>query len=258
MRFRYVGVFASVVVAVACARGEDVPRGTVMLIDADITIPPDDTGGSNGEPMGEGGARSTGGTVGTGNVGQGAGGSPPPAAGGSKPASGGKTGTGGMASVGGKTGMGGTSSGGTTGGGSGGKAAGGTNSGGAPSGGMTSNGGAAGSCSAGQKTCNGMCTPPAPRVGCGLTGCDACTDTAPANGYITCTANACTFDCLSGYTKMGTQCMGSGNGQGGAGSCSATRCPQNCSVVFGPACCTTDGKCGCPLIPYVAPTCVGS
>jgi hypothetical protein len=26
-------------------------------------------------------------------------------------------------------------------------------------------------------------------------------------------------------------------------------------VVSGPACCTSDGKCGCPQVPYVAQTC---
>ncbi|HVW23911.1 MAG TPA: hypothetical protein VHC69_00980 [Polyangiaceae bacterium] len=117
-------------------------------------------------------------------------------------------------------------------------------------GGTTGDGG---SCQSGQKFCGGLCTPPAPRVGCGLTGCDACTTQAPQNGYVTCTNNQCAFDCLSGYTKMGNSCVGSGTG-GSSGNCNVSKCPV-CNIVSGPACCTNDGKCGCPAIPYVLPTC---
>jgi hypothetical protein len=91
-------------------------------------------------------------------------------------------------------------------------------------------------------------------VGCDLTGCDACTITAPTNGYITCANNQCVFDCLSGYTKMGNSCTGTGAGGSGTGSCNAAKCPV-CNVISGPACCTSQGKCGCPAIPYVPPTC---
>jgi hypothetical protein len=130
------------------------------------------------------------------------------------------------------------------------------------SGGVTGSGGLNGTggtddnvCGAYQKFCGGLCTPPAPRVGCGLTGCDACTLTAPQNGYVTCQNGACAFDCLSGYTKQGNGCVGSDPGSGGnSGSCNASRCPV-CNVVSGPACCTSDGKCGCPQVPYVPQTC---
>jgi hypothetical protein len=106
----------------------------------------------------------------------------------------------------------------------------------------------------GQKFCGGLCTPPAPRVGCGLTGCDACTLTPPQNGYVTCANNQCVFDCLSGYTKMGNSCTGSGVGGGSSGNCRASSCPV-CNVVSGPACCTNQGECGCPAVPYVPQTC---
>jgi hypothetical protein len=114
-------------------------------------------------------------------------------------------------------------------------------------------------CSVGIKFCGGLCTPPAPRVGCGLTGCDPCTLAAPPNGYITCSNGECAFDCLSGYTKIGGSCAPNGAAPSDAGSavgCDPVRCPQLCTVVFGPVCCTTDGHCGCPQIPYVAPTCI--
>ncbi|HEX4341663.1 MAG TPA: hypothetical protein VH062_37395 [Polyangiaceae bacterium] len=262
MRFRDVGVLASLLVAVACATGEDLATGHVKPEDAGLLPDPTgDTGGAGGDSTESGGDVGAGGTNGTGDA---------PESGG-VPASGGMTGEGGkpaaggmaMSTSGGKTGNGGTATGGGTGsGGTGGKATGtggkASGNGGTSAGGSTSMGGDGGACPTGQKTCGGLCTPPAPRVGCGTTGCDACTLTAPTNGYVTCTNNQCAFDCLSGYTKMGDACMGSGNGQGGAGSCNASRCPQNCSVVLGPACCTTDGKCGCPLIPYVAPTCIGT
>src|SRR5262249_36769549 len=106
-----------------------------------------------------------------------------------------------------------------------------------------------------QKFCGGLCTPPAPRVGCGLTGCDPCTITAPTNGYVTCANNQCIFECLSGFTKNADKCEGSGAG-GSTGNCSPVSCPQTCSVTFGPACCTSAGKCGCAQIPWVTQTCI--
>jgi hypothetical protein len=255
MRFPYVAVLASLLVATACARGEG--------IDGTHVEPIDDTGGENTDPGDQGGAAGSGGTTGNGGV-VGNGGTL--ASGGTPISSGGKAGSGnGGKASGGSENTGGRASGGA--GGSvntGGNMSGGrSGTGGAASGGSTSGGASsvdAGSCKTGEKVCGSICTPPAPRIGCGLTGCDACTVTAPANGYVTCANNQCVFDCLSGFTKMGTMCVGSSTGGGGtgSGSCNPSRCPQNCSVVFGPACCTSAGKCGCPAIPYVAPTCVGA
>jgi hypothetical protein len=172
----------------------------------------------------------------------------PPAAGGA--ASGGKA-SGGTAS-GGRSigGMAGASTGGMGG-------AGGRGSGGKATGGGMSSGGAdpgdGGNCPSGQKFCGGLCTPPAPRVGCDLTDCTACTITAPANGYVTCANNQCAWDCLSGYMKNADKCEGMGTG-GNTGNCKASSCPP-CNVVSGPACCTSSGQCGCPAIPWVTPTC---
>lgn len=246
MRVSYVSVLASIAVAVACAKGADVSEIHVSAIDAGLAIT-SDTGGTAGQPMGSGGTVSAGGD-GTGDVGQGDGGSTVSSTGGTTAESGGKTGSGGTSSTGGKSSSsGGTASGGTSSTGSGGMASGGTT-------GTAGTSGDAGSCKTGEKSCGGLCTPPAPRVGCGLTGCDACTITAPQNGYITCANNQCVFDCLSGYTKMGNSCTGTGAGGGSSGSCNASKCPV-CNVVSGPACCTSQGKCGCPAIPYVLPTC---
>lgn len=256
MRFRHVGGLASVLVAVACATGEDIPSAHVTPVDAGpMPITMDGTGGAAGESTSSGGMTTASGGDDTGGS-QADGGSSSTDTGGTTSANGGTSSGGTTSASGGKT----SSSGGTTsasGGttstaGGGGKASGGTSSGGTTgTGGMTGDGG---SCQTGQKFCGGLCTPPAPRVGCGLTGCDACTTQAPQNGYVTCTNNQCAFDCLSGYTKMGDSCVGSGAGGGSSGNCNVSKCPV-CNVVSGPACCTNDGKCGCPAIPWVTPTC---
>lgn len=238
MRFTYASVLASVVIVGACARGEDIiNKGRIRVIDAGY-VPPDDTGGEPGD-FGSGGIDGAGG-FGSGGMPLGPGG---------MVGMGGKA-SGGMPGMGGKAATGGTSSGGTS---SGGTSSGGKASGGAGTGGTADPDG--GNCAAGQKFCGGLCTPPAPRVGCGLTGCDPCSITAPANGYVTCSNNQCTFDCLSGFTKSGNSCMGTGNGGGGAGNCQPSRC-MNCGAVLGPGCCNAQGKCSCPLIPWVAPTCI--
>lgn len=106
-------------------------------------------------------------------------------------------------------------------------------------------------CTSDQKMCGGACVLPSPKVGCGTTGCDACTMTAPMNGYLTCVMGQCAFDCLSGYTKMGSECQGPPPGSD-KGSCpnSAIGCPD-CGAVFGPGCCAGD-KCGCSPIPWTA------
>ncbi len=130
-------------------------------------------------------------------------------------------------------------------------------------------------CANGQKSCNGTCTLPTPSFGCGLTGCDPCTLTAPAHGYLKCTGTQCDFDCFSGYTKSGNQCTGSGSSSGSSsggstggssssgstggssssgstGACptSPAGCPS-CGAVFGPGCCA-GSKCGCSPIPWTA------
>jgi hypothetical protein len=241
MRVSYVAVFASLLPAIACATGEEIINKRVQTIDAGPM--PEEAGGDPSD-LGSGGAVGSGGAESGGVPGRGG-----TSAAGSN--SGGKA-SGGMPGTGGGKAAGGTSGGGAS---SGGSAAGGKGGGSGAGSGGASDPGDGGSCQAGQKFCGGVCTPPAPRVGCGTTGCDACTLTAPANGYVTCTANQCAFDCLSGFTKMGNTCTGSGTGQGGAGSCRPQSC-MNCGVVLGPGCCTQAGKCGCPLIPYVAPTCI--
>jgi hypothetical protein len=251
MRVPYVSVLASIAVAVACATGADVSDVHVQAIDAGLTVTPSDMGGAGGTAMTRGGAVGAGGD-GSGNVGQGDGGSTSSSSGGTTTVeSGGTTSSGGTSAAGGKSSGGGgvTASGGTTtsAAGTAGKGTGGST-------GTAGMSGDAGSCMMGQKFCGGLCTPPAPRVGCGLTGCDACTITPPQNGYITCANNQCVFDCLSGYTKMGNSCIGSGAGGGSSGNCNISKCPV-CNVVSGPACCTNQGKCGCPAIPYVPPTC---
>jgi hypothetical protein len=239
MRFPYAGVLGPLLVAVACATGEDiVNKGKIQLIDAGPQAQ-DETGGDPGD-LGSGGVVGSGGT-GSGAVTQGLGGGIAGSSTGGK-ASGGMPGTGGGKATGGAASGGAMSTGGTA---SGGK-------GGAGTGGATDPGDG-GSCKAGEKFCGGLCTPPAPRVGCGTTGCDPCTMMAPTNGYITCKDNQCIFDCLSGFTKMGNGCMGTGAG-GGTSNCNLSSCP-NCNIIQGPKCCTAAGKCGCPLIPYVTPTC---
>lgn len=128
-----------------------------------------------------------------------------------------------------------------------------------PAGGATGAGGA--SCREGEKLCGGVCVSPAPRTGCGTTGCDPCTNTAPANGVVVCNNGQCDFSCLSGYTKTANGCTapaGTGGATGGGGggtpgpavSCGGTTCPS-CSVILGPACCNGN-QCGCPLIPWTA------
>jgi hypothetical protein len=244
MRFPYLVMAVAFGGALACATGEAVDSRKQTLFDAGPITPPIDQGGGAAgmEPLGSGGSQSGGMPVGPGGT---------PAAGGSGTGgkasggmgSGGKA-SGGMAGPGGSGGKGGT--GGTAGIGMGGKASGGMASGGA-------NPGDAGNCPAGQKFCGGLCTPPAPKVGCAASGCTPCTLTAPMNGYITCTNNQCAFDCLSGYTKNGAACEGSGAG-GNVGTCNLNSCPE-CNIVSGPKCCTAAGKCGCPAIPWVTPTC---
>jgi hypothetical protein len=135
----------------------------------------------------------------------------------------------------------------------------GTGAGGTRSNGGASTGAGGGDCRSGEKVCGGVCVSPAPRTGCGLTGCDPCTIAAPANGVIICNAShQCEVSCLSGFTKNGNTCEGPPPGAGGStgggapgGQCGGQSCPS-CSVILGPSCCTTAGKCGCPLVPWTA------
>lgn len=202
------------------------------------------TGGAvhtGGISTGSGGGSSTGGgKTNTGGVNQGGSGGTLPETGG-KASTGGRSSTGGAAPTGGATSMGGTSSGGRP---------------------QTD----ASACGAGEKYCGGVCTPPAPGIGCDLSSsCTACPGPAPANGVLACdkTNNTCSFVCLSGFTKQGNSCVsnsgngGSGNGgsTGTGGSttgCVASQCPS-CGVVLGPACCVS-GKCGCPIF-YIPGSC---
>jgi hypothetical protein len=110
-------------------------------------------------------------------------------------------------------------------------------------------GGGAPTCASNEKICGGVCAAPSPKVGCGMTGCEPCSMTAPTNGYLTCTGGMCGFDCLSGYMKMGMTCEGPPKGSTG-GNCptSAVGCPD-CGAVFGPGCCA-QSKCGCSPIPW--------
>jgi hypothetical protein len=137
---------------------------------------------------------------------------------------------------------------------------GGANAGGASSGGRASTGGTtstggslttggasstdAGSCQTGEKSCGGVCSPPAPSNGCALTGCVACPGPAPSGGVLACdnTAHVCSFVCLSGYTKQGSQCVSNSGAGGSSGSCTPSACPS-CGIIDSPCC--TNGRCGC-------------
>lgn len=133
----------------------------------------------------------------------------------------------------------------------------GTGAGGATSAGSTGTGG--GDCREGEKVCGGVCVSPGPRTGCGLMGCEPCSISAPTNGVVICnSSHQCDVSCLSGFTRNGNTCEGPPPGSGGstgsggpAGQCGGQSCPS-CSVILGPSCCTTAGKCGCPLIPWTA------
>lgn len=134
-----------------------------------------------------------------------------------------------------------------------------TGAGGTTGKGGASTGAGGGDCRSGEKVCGGVCVSPAPRTGCGLTGCDPCSIAAPTNGVVICNAShQCEVSCLSGFTKNGNTCEGPPPGAGGStgggapgGQCGGQSCPS-CSVILGPACCTTAGKCGCPLVPWTA------
>jgi hypothetical protein len=220
--------------SMSCATAMSLETGEIDLIDAGLTV-----AGHHGisdilnPGTGTGGFESTGagGVVGTGGFSQplGKGGSPPLGKGGTM-AVGGRPSMAGATAVGGMTGAGGTKG-----------------TGGAPAG----TGGMSGPpmCATNEKICGGVCAQPSPKVGCGPTGCDACTMTAPTNGYITCVSGACAFDCLSGFTKKDDKCEGPPPGSN-TGSCpnSPLGCPD-CGPVFGPGCCN-QSKCGCSPIPW--------
>ena len=189
-------------------------------------------------PLGSGGAMNaeTGGLVGAGGF------APPVGKGGAMSAAGAMP-AGGRSSMGGRGAMGGAAVGGMPPVGSGGASR------GTGGGVVTGTGGMSGppNCASNEKICGGVCAAPSPKVGCGPTGCDPCSMTAPKNGYVTCVSGACAIDCLSGYTKKDGACEGPPPGSGNCPS-SAIGCPD-CGPVFGPGCCAQN-KCGCSPIPW--------
>lgn len=244
-------------VGIACATGEaldstgnpiDLPDGYYGGPDSSVSSGGgNNTGGANvntggftstggtsqrGGAATSGGRTSSGGGQNTGAVSQGG-------SGGTLPETGGRASTGGGQSTGGAMPTGGAMS-------TGGRVS---------TGGRASTGGAstdAGSCQNGQKTCGGVCVPPAPSNGCGLTGCTACPGPPPSGGVLACdnTAHTCDFVCLSGFTKQGNQCIsstggGGSSGGGGAPTCQPSACPK---CLFGACngCCASPTSCGCP------------
>src|SRR5262249_58139040 len=111
----------------------------------------------------------------------------------------------------------------------------------------------AAACKSTEKFCNGVCTTPAPGIGCDLgPSCTACPGPAPANAVLHCdtASHTCDFVCFSGFTRQGDQCVSStgGGGSSGAGGSTGGACvPKNCpdcGPILGPACCVS-GNCGC-------------
>jgi hypothetical protein len=238
MRVAYLGVLAASVVAVACAKGDDFGNSL-----APVLAVPVDSGVSHAGASGQGNEKGgIGGVAPSGSGGRATGGAPSVAGSGGRGA-------------GGKSSAGGAESGGNGGGASGSSGAGGT--GGKPSSGGSravpdaGDGGGEdpGTCVAGQKLCGGTCMAPAPHVGCGTTGCDPCTTTAPDHGYVTCVSGQCAFDCLSGYTRSNDTCMSAtgGGSSGGSSGCAPSGC--QCLPFAGSPCCTTAGKCSCSTVP---------
>ena len=129
----------------------------------------------------------------------------------------------------------------------------GAGAGGAPSSAGAPSGSAGAQCRDGEKVCGGVCVSPGPKTGCGLTGCDPCSISAPTNGVVICTSSRqCDVSCLSGFTKNGNTCEAPPPPPpttGGGSQCGGQSCPT-CTVILGPGCCTSAGKCGCPLIPW--------
>jgi hypothetical protein len=120
--------------------------------------------------------------------------------------------------------------------------------GGSPGGSGAPQGGAA-SCQADEKTCGGVCVRPAPGNGCGPQGCTACPTPAPTNGTLACINGQCDFNCLSGFTKSGSSCMGPTGGGGGGGGggimCNGQTCTNACPLST--QCCKSGGGCGCNI-----------
>ena len=108
-------------------------------------------------------------------------------------------------------------------------------------------------CPLGWKLCGGSCTPPTPRFGCGRSGCAPCNIVPPANGYVTCAADVCAWDCPPGFSKNGIACEGAALPI--QGSCNPSACP-GCGA-YGMGCCVARGKCSCPAVPWVPETCEG-
>lgn len=130
-------------------------------------------------------------------------------------------------------------------------------------------------CPAMQHFCGGICAGNTPQTGCyGSTTCTACDGNAvPTGGILICNAQgACDFDCTTGYTKSGNQCVCqtqccsdadcasgevcmNGTCQGstttGGGSCDPNACTAGCLVMcfpgFGVGICL-GGACQCTCV----------
>src|SRR2546423_15098143 len=107
-------------------------------------------------------------------------------------------------------------------------------------------------CVATQKSCDGRCVVPDPRLGCALTGCDPCS--APANGVAQCIGTECDFSCLTGYVRSGSSCVvgegGGGDGaadaskEGGPSVCLPSQC-GGCLPLIQAPCRQAGNTCGC-------------
>ncbi len=166
-------------------------------------------------------------------------------------ATGGTAGTGGTDAAGGAGGVGGGAGGGGSSAGAGGATAG--NGGTAGTTGGSGGAGGSGGCQHPRHVCGGVCVQGTPENGCSKsTDCAPCPE--PANGFASCTAGGeCSFGCLQGYTKMGSECVGGGaggsgaggaGGTGGGGTCSGAGCPTPPTNLMG--CNSCGGTCDSP------------
>jgi hypothetical protein len=114
-------------------------------------------------------------------------------------------------------------------------------------------------CKAGEKCCGSPatndkgCYVPSPLVGCSLSGCDHCTNTAPANATQACVEGTCAFACNPGFNEKNGACIPMTTGAGGTdagptGAGGSPCVPRQCAGC-GPAgpfgCCQLNGTCGC-------------
>lgn len=108
-----------------------------------------------------------------------------------------------------------------------------------------------GPCQPNEKCCGGVCTPPAPIVGCSLNGCDPCLPQS-MGAVPVCVLGACTEECALGYVEMAGGCVPSGAGGSGGGG-NPVCDPRQCSCFLVPTgvipCCTDFDRCGCTFAP---------